>query len=164
MHKILNYVATVHFPLNSATTKHSPTVFSVQKSGFHRKESEEKPPNSICVIVGHHCCYFHYRKCFLKIAMLLVSPILRSLPDNINKTVTKLCQKVPALTLFTLEGRYNLRRSFESYYGKPWLQWQADGIDKPTLPCLGALLIMFLRIVQLFSSFSSNVRPPALCI
>lgn len=105
-----------------------------------------------------------YRKCFLKIAMLLVSPILHSLPDNINKAVTKLCQKVPALTLFTLEGRYNLRRSFESYYGKPWLQWQADEIEKPTLPCLEALLIMFLRVVQLFSSFSSSVRPPAVCI
>lgn len=87
--------------------------------------------------------------------MLPVSPILWSLPANINKSVTKLCQKVPALTLFTLEGRYNLGRSSESYYGKPWLQWQADEIEKPTLPCLKALLIMFLRVVQLFSSFSN---------
>lgn len=136
----------------------------LKKGGLHRKISEEKPPKSICAIVGHHCCYFHYGKIFLKIAMLLVLPILWSLPDNINKAVTKLCQKVPALTLFTLEGRYNLRRSFESYYGKPWPQWQADEIEKPTLPCLEALLIMFLRVVQLFSSFSSNIRPPAECI
>lgn len=126
----------------------------IEKSGLHRKVSEEKPPNSICAIVGRRCCYFHHRKCFLKITMLLVSPILQSLPANINKPVTKLCQRVPALTLFTLEGRYNLRKSFESYYGKPWLQWQADEIEKPTLPCLKGLLITFLRVVQLFSSFS----------
>lgn len=79
--------------------------------------------------------------------MLPVSTILQSLPANINKPVTKFCQKVPALTLFTLEGRYNLRRSFESYYSKPWLQWQADEIEKPTIPRLKALLIMFLRVV-----------------
>lgn len=159
---ILNYVATA-FSIELSNNK----VLShclLEKGGLHRKVSEEKPSNSLCVIVGHHCCYFHYRKRFLKIAMLLVSPLLRSLPDNINKAVTKLCQKVPALTLFTLEGRYNLRKSFESYYGKPWLQWQADEIEKPTLPCLEALLIMFLRVVQLFSSFYSNVRPPAICI
>lgn len=123
----------------------------IEKSGLHRKVSEEKPPNSICAIVGLWC--FHYRKCFLKIAMPPVSPVLRSLPANINKPVTKLCQKVPALTLFTLEGRYNLGRIFESYYGKPWLQWKADEIEEPTLAHLKALLIMFLTVVQLFSSF-----------
>lgn len=69
--------------------------------------------------------------------MLPVLPVLWSLTASINKSVTKLYQKVPALTLFTLEGRYNdLGRSFESYYGKPWLQWQADDIEKPTHPHL----------------------------
>lgn len=123
----------------------------IEKSGLHRKVSKEKPPNSICAIVGR-CC-FHYRKCFLKIAMPPVSPILWSLPANINKSVTKLCQKVPALTLFTLEGRYNLGRIFESHYGKPWLQWKADEIEELTLARLKALLIMFLTAVQLLSSF-----------
>lgn len=86
--------------------------------------------------------------------MLPVLPILWSLPASINKPVTKLCQKVTALTLFTLEGRYYLWRSFESHYGKLWLQWQVDEIEKPTLPRLKKLLIKLLRVVQLFSSFS----------
>lgn len=158
MHIILNYVASVHFPLNSATTKWSPTAYWGKVGSIEKGVRKSLPTVFICVIVGHHCWCFHYRKCFLKIAMLLMLPILRSLPDNINKAVTKLCQKVPALTLFTLEGRYNLRRSFESYYGKPWLQWPADEIEKPTLPCLEALLIMFLRLVQLLSSFSFKCK------
>lgn len=152
MHIISNYVATLQFPLNLATTKQSPTEHYWEK--WAPQKSEEKPPNSICAIVGCRCRCFHYRKCFLKIAVPPVLPVLWSLPANSNKPVTKLCQKVPALTLFTLEGRYNLGRSFESHYGKPWLQWQADEIGKPTLPRLKALLIMFLRVVQLFPSFS----------
>lgn len=36
MHIILNYVATVHFPLNSATTKQSPAVYW-RKVGFTEK-------------------------------------------------------------------------------------------------------------------------------
>lgn len=121
------------FHWKTATAKHSPTAHYWKK--WAPQKSEEKPPNSICTIVGRCCCYFHYRKCFPKIAMLPVLPVLWSLTASINKSVTKLYQKVPALTLFTLEGRYNdLGRSFESYYGKPWLQWQTDDIEKPTHP------------------------------
>lgn len=67
MYIISNYVATLHFPLNSATTKQCPTVHYWEK-WTPQKSKWEKPPSGIYSIVG--CCNFHWRKYLLIIVTL----------------------------------------------------------------------------------------------